>query len=128
MHGCRGAMWSDTHLELSKTQHARAILVDMNRQLVSDIPSKLISASQHANAAIEGEWVVRSWRWGATDSFVIDLHIQGAKQLTLSTLLVSFRLNPSEFHIIPIDKQASLPGTFPRSTHFPSLAKDGRPC
>lgn len=50
--------------------------------------------------------------WGTTDSFVIDLHIQGAKQLTLTTLLFSFLPNPSRFHIRPVDDQASLHGIF----------------
>lgn len=73
-----------------------------------------ISLAAHIDAAAtKGEWIVRSWRLGATDSFVIDLHIQEAKQLTLATLLFSFRSNPSEFHIRSIYKQASVHGIFP---------------
>lgn len=54
---------------------------------------------------------------------MIDLHIQEAKQLTLATLLFSFRSNPSELHIKPIDKQASVHGIFPVSPIFRHLPK-----
>lgn len=54
---------------------------------------------------------------------MIDLHIQEAKQLTLAILLFSFHSNPSEFHIKPIDKQASVYGIFPVPPIFSHLPK-----